>query len=143
MSLDARKELVSRLVFQNPSQRADLLDPERTQTALIALLLDVTRHWNLEITAVRSDHHDDSALGEHCHAKGWCVDCWPLRTPKAGMYLDADEPQFLDFLRACAAAGHLHQIGLAGSADIPACHSAAGLTSFSDSGPDHIHLSAS
>jgi len=142
MSIDARKELVSRLVFQNPSQRADLLDPERTQTALIALLLDVTRHFNLEITAVRSDHRDDSAEGEHCHAHGWCADVWPLRSPRPGAYLDADEPEFLDFLRTCAAAEHLHQVGLAGSSDTPDCRAASGSTCFPDSGADHLHLGA-
>lgn len=140
MSLEARQELVSRLVFQAPTQKADLLNEELTQTALIALLLEVTSRWHLEITAVRSDHHDDSDLGPHCHAHGYAVDCWPIWAGRPGDYIPSSDPAFLSFLSFAAKQPHLEQIGLAGSAWSAATMAAAGATAFADDGADHIHL---
>jgi hypothetical protein len=116
MSQTAREALVDsgHLFFQRDSQRTDLLDENLTQTTLIALLSDlVAKGYHVELTAVRSDHSDDSALGFHCHAHGFCADLWPLTGPTPG---------------------------LAGSADTPANRAAAGATVFSDSGADHVHL---
>lgn len=142
MSAQARQQLVSRLVFQDDSQRADLLDESKTQTNLIALLLAITSRWHLEITAVRSDHHDDSALGENCHANGYAVDCWPVWLGKPGDYIPSSDPAFLSFLKFCAQQPDLYQIGLAGSAQGDATMAAAGPTAFNDDGADHIHLGA-
>ena len=144
MSIAARQSLCDRLVFQADSQRADLMDSAMTQTQLIALLLDlaVGKRWNLEVTAVRSDHHDDSALGLHCHANGYCADLWPLRSAKPGDYLDAGDVLFQDFLADAAESSWLYQIGLAGSAFTSANMHYAGSTAFEDDGADHVHLGA-
>ena len=143
MSLEARHALCERLVFQAESQRDDLMAPAVTNTDLIALLLELTnKGWHLEITAVRSDHHDDSALGLHCHANGYCVDLWPLVTGEAGNYYDAGNPHFADFLEDCAESVWLYQVGLAGTANTQANRAAAGHTVFPDDGADHIHLGA-
>lgn len=144
MSQEARQELVNLLVFQRDVEKGDLLDPNRTQTQLIALLLDLAKGkgWHIEITAVRTDHHDDSALGLHCHANGYAADCWPLASATPGSYLDAGDQRFANFLRDAAASSWLYQIGLAGSAYTSANMSAAGSTAFQDGGPDHVHLGA-
>lgn len=142
MSIAARAQLCSRLVFQDEAQRADLMDPAVTQTTLIALLLEVTAHTPLEVTAVKSDHHDDSALGEHCHFRGFAADLWPLASLTPGDYLDASDARFGAFLRALAASPWLYQIGLAGEANTDANLAAAGASSFVDDGGDHVHVGA-
>ena len=119
------------------------MNPSLTQTQLIALLLDlVNAGFHMEITAVRTDHSDDSALGEHCHANGYCADLWPLGSSTPGDYLDATNPYFQQFLEAAAASPWLYQIGLAGSAWTASNAAAAGPTVFQDDGQDHIHLGA-
>lgn len=141
MSIAARKHLCDRLIFQRDSERADLMDPARTHTELIALLIEILdKGFHLEITAVRADHHDDSGLGRHTHANGEAVDCWPLITNTAGHYLDAEAPLFQDFLEAAAASPWLYQIGLAGTAWTPANAAAAGASAFHDTGADHVHI---
>jgi hypothetical protein len=131
------------LIFQDESQQTDLLDIQKTKTELIALLLDIVNAgFILEITAVKSDHHDDSALGEHCHFNGFCADLWPLNSNNPGDYMDASDPRFRKFLSTAAASVWLYQIGLAGSADTPANKEAAGSTVFDDDGADHVHLGA-
>lgn len=141
MSIEARARLCAQLIFQAESQRTDLMDPHRTRTELIALLLDVVNHGHrLEITAVRADHHDDSRLGRHTHANGFAVDCWPLVSFTAGDYLDGAAPGFLDFLEDLDASPWLYQIGLAGTAWTPANAAAAGASAFHDDGADHVHI---
>lgn len=145
MSIEAREALVAspNTFFQADSQRSDLLDPAITQTYLIALLTAlVEKDHILEFTAVKSDHHDDSALGEHCHFNGYCADLWPLASEKAGDYLDANDPRFQAFLRDVDASTWLYQVGLAGSAWTSENAVAAGGKVFHDDGADHIHLGA-
>lgn len=142
MSIQARQTLVKKLIFQRDSQRADLLDPQKTKTQLIALLTEITKFYPLEITAVRSDHHDDSEKGEHCHANGYAVDCWPLRSNQAEDYAQAESGTMSSFLRYAAASPWLHQIGLGGSADTETNRGWAGPTCFEDSNEDHVHISA-
>lgn len=144
MSQEARQQLVDLLVFQRDSERGDLLDPNRTQTQLIALLLDLAQHhgWHIEVTAVRRDHHDDSGLGLHCHANGYAADCWPLASANAGDYLDAGDARFRGFLSDAASSAWLYQTGLAGTAYTDANMAAAGARAFQDDGADHVHLGA-
>ncbi|MFY9883526.1 MAG: hypothetical protein WAL67_16770 [Candidatus Cybelea sp.] len=143
MSTQAREQLVSKLVFQDGSQKSDLLNPSLTQTTLIALLLDLAdKGHHIEITAVRSDHDNDSALGLHCHHNGYCADLWPLGSATPGDYLDANNPYFQQFLKDAAASVWLHQIGLAGTAWNDANVAAGGSTVFHDDGADHVHLGA-
>ncbi len=150
MSIQARDQLVNghETVFQRNSQRIDLLNPSLTQTQLIALLLELTAKGHILLfTAVRSDHHDDSGLGRPpafigTHAHGWAADCWLLNSTAPTDFVDADDARFQRFLADAAASPWLHQIGLAGSADIAANRAAAGSTVFSDDGADHVHLGA-
>jgi hypothetical protein len=144
MSLAARASLCNRLIFQNDSQRTDLLNPDKTQTQLIALLIGLLdRGHYLEITAVRTDHSDDSALGLHCHANGYAADCWPLASATAADYLDASTQAFRSFLEDVSDSAWLFQVGLVGDgADSAANFAAAGRTAFQDDGGPHIHLGA-
>lgn len=145
MSLQARAGLVNHpnTVFQSDSQKTDLLDERITQTDLIAFLLELVNKGHiLEFTAIKSDHHDDSDLGEHCHYYGWCADVWPLDKCVAGAYLDPDDNRFQRFLADAAASKWVHQIGLAGSAWQPLNQLAAGNSVFHDGGEDHVHLGA-
>lgn len=147
MSVEAREQLVNsgHLFFQDDSQKSDLLDPDLTQTGLIALLSDLVFRFghHLEITAVRKDHHDDHALGVHCHFDGYAVDLWPLNSATAGDYMDAGSDAFKAFLEHGAESDWLYQVGLAGSADTPRNRYFAGRTAFEDDGGDHVHFGAS
>lgn len=142
MSLQARQELCKKLVFQDehngtahPTQRADILNPDKTSTNLIALLIDVVKYAAIEITAVRSDHHDD---GPHGHAGGFAADGWYI-VGLPGTFLD-------DVSVGCAKAVQspwCRQLGLAGEAwsDAPqALRDNAKV--FEDSGADHLHFGA-
>lgn len=143
MSLQARKWLVAHpnTIFQRQSQRDDLLDLNKTKTENVALLIELVKKGHIiEFTAIKSDHHDDSALGEHCHFNGYCDDCWPLASNKAGDYLDASDPRFQQFLKDAADSPYIHQIGLAGTAVTKDNIAAAGAPYFEDSGSDHVHL---
>lgn len=145
MSQEVRNALVDGpgTFFQDSTQRADLDDPATTKTGLIGLLTElVAKGHVLEFTAITSDHHDDSALGEHCHFNGYCADVWPLASKAAGDYLDAGDPRFAAFLADVARSPYLYQVGLAGSAWTSGNAVAAGDTVFHDTGPDHIHLGA-
>lgn len=143
MSIEARQALVAspHTIFQRQSQRDDLLSPETTQTGLIALLSDLVAKGHIILfTAIKSDHHDDSAGGVHCHFNGYCADVWPLNSTNPTDYIDATDPRFQRFLEDASVNPFLHQIGLAGSADCSADLHAAGETVFEDSGGDHVHL---
>lgn len=145
MSLEARRALVNspRTRFQSALQRADLLDPAKTQTQLVALLLElVQKGHNIAFTAIRSDHGDDSALGRHCHANGFAADCWPLASTAPGDYLAAADPRFQLFLFDAAASQWIHQIGLGGSAQTDLNFARCGGCGFADNGADHVHLGA-
>lgn len=147
MSQETRNALVAspNLFFQDESQRSDLLDETKTQTYLVAFLASITEKWAFELTAVNSDHHDDTHLNPTppytgTHAHGWSADGWPLASQKAGDYLDAGDTRFQEFLRDCAQTQYLYQIGLAGTAYTEANVTAAGPTVFQDDGADHVHL---
>ena len=140
MSIQARQELCSRLVFQDDSQQADLMDPSVTETSLIALMLDVTNGCAWECTAVKSDHRDDRDLGPHCHYNGFGFDGWPLKSKNAGDYMDPSTPEFEVALGRARQSKWLNEIGLAGSAVSYVDIIAAGPDYFQDSGADHIHL---
>jgi hypothetical protein len=145
MSQAARDALIASPLtfFQDDTQRADLDDVDTTQTGLIALLSElVAKGHAIEFTAVKTDHRDDSALGEHCHFNGYCADLWPLASATAGDYLDAGDPRFQAFLRDVATSPYLYQVGLAGTAWTSANAVAAGGTVFHDDGADHVHLGA-
>lgn len=145
MSQEARQALVDspNTIFQADSQRADLLDESRTNTTLIALLADlIEKGHKIEFTAIKSDHHDDSNLGEHCHFNGFCADCWPLASTTAGDYLNAEDPRFQQFLKDVDASLFTYQTGLAGTAWTSANALAAGDAVFHDDGEDHVHLGA-
>lgn len=149
MSQEQRDALVASgaLFFQDGTQSTDLQNVDFTQTELIAALcfLVFERGWPIEITAVRSDHHDDSDLSAGpdfigTHAHGWAVDCWPLNTRKAGDYIDATVGRFQRFLADVAESPFLYQIGLAGSSWTGTNQIAAGATVFQDDGADHVHI---
>jgi hypothetical protein len=141
MSQATRDALVQKLVFQDISQKTDLQNPAITQTGLIEMLMYlVQKGHHMEITAVKSDHHNDSALGLYCHFNGYCVDLWPLASVTPGDYLDATNPYFQTFLKDVASSPVLYQIGLAGSAVTRANILAAGITYFQDDGGDHVHI---
>ncbi len=145
MSLQARQKLIAspNTVFRAQSQRDDLLNDQKTSTDLIALLLDLVGKGHIILfTAVRTDHSDDSCLGFHSHANGFCADVWPLSAPRDGAYLNADTHDFRQFLADAAASPWLYQIGLAGSANTPGDATAAGSSEFTDDGADHVHLGA-
>lgn len=142
MSLQARQKLCEKLVFQdehngtaNPTQRSDILNPDKTNTNLIAFLIDAVRYAAIEITAVRSDHHDD---GPHGHAGGFAADGWFIVGPP-GSYIDNVTVGCEQAVRS----PWCRQLGLAGSAWTQAPASLQNDAKvFEDSGADHLHFGA-
>jgi hypothetical protein len=145
MNTQRRYEICNRLVFQNPVQKFDLLNPAKTTDALLGGLyqLVITEGRHIEITAVRSDHHDDSCLGPLAHACGHAIDFWPLNSNKPGDYIDGSCELFSTFLNALTHLPHVRQIGLAGSAFTAENLLILGPLGFVDGGADHIHFGAS
>ena len=143
MSLEARQALVDApgLFFQIEACKTDLLDKSLTSTYLIELLtyLVIERGWNYELTCVRTGHHDD---GPHGHFGGFACDGWPLRTRTAGDWCASTDARFRWFLDDLSRAPALYQVGLAGSADLPANRTLLGRFYFPDSGADHVHIGA-
>jgi hypothetical protein len=140
MSTETRELVVSKLFFQDDTQKSDLLDPEITNTNLIAALDDLlTQGHHIEITAVKSDHRDDGC-GSGLHESGCAVDCWPLNGPNPGQYLDAGTEAFIAFLRDVQAADYVYDVGLGGVAYTSVNMTAAGPTAFQDDSEDHVHI---
>lgn len=146
MSIALRKWVANHphLFFQNPSQKADLLDEKKTQSVTIALLQDLlNKQHYIELTAVKTDHHDDSGLGLHCHFNGYCFDGWFLNTPKAGDYAAVDSAVMIAGLHDAGADDHKYQIGETPDAYTHAEIVAAGTVGvFKDGGGSHIHFGA-
>jgi len=154
MSIEARKALVNsrNTIFQRDSQRADLLDPKKTNTDLIALLGNLVAKGHIILfTAIHSDHHDDSGLapgplhvGTHQGGAqgGYAADCWPLASTKPDDFLEASDPRFVAFCRDIGLDPFEFQRGLAGSALTHDAIVAAGRGFFRDDGGDHIHIGA-
>ena len=137
MSDTTRNLVVSKLIFQKGIQRSDLLNASFTDSSLIAMLyyLVQLKGYHIEITAVRSDHHDDGQ-GPGLHAAGLAVDCWPLLDAHQGDYLDATTQAFRSFLTDVSKAPYYYDTGLGGSAFLPA--NMIG-NAFQDSAQDHVH----
>lgn len=150
MSTATRQWLVAMTVCDD-SQRADLLNEDPvtgTNTDLIALMVDVVRaatnagcEW--QFTAVRSDHHDDSALGPHAHAFGYAADGWLIESAnRPGSWIDANDPRFPQVLHGASQSPWHGKTGLAGTAYTDTNVAAAGPDVFQDEGADHVHLQA-
>jgi hypothetical protein len=143
MSLQARQWVVNHphTHFSSPtSQHADLLNESATKTELIQLLTDLLNKGHIiYFTAIKSDHHDDSGLGLHCHYNGYAVDCWPMKSDIPADWLDASDPKFLEFLKDIGIDTEHYQTGLAGSAYTHEAVTAAGHGVFQDDGGDHVH----
>ena len=134
------------ILFQDDTQRSDLLDPSKTQDNLIKALWYLTRADFIMITAVNTDHGDDRNLGVHCHRNGYCADLWPVYINDAThtwTYYDAAD--LAPFLQRMANTPYVREIGLAGTAYNQRNMTAAQyqgkvLDVFHDDGADHIHL---
>ena len=151
MSIQARQQLVNHAhtVFRCDSQRSDFLDPNKTRTELIALLLELINKGHIILfTAVNSDHRDDGC--GHSHHNGDASDVWLLVTPRDGDYCDAGSSQMIQFVKDIMASPWTYQLGLAGSARIFELIHAAGFQDFptdtnrlfDDDREDHLHIGA-
>ncbi|GAC1422374.1 MAG: hypothetical protein NVSMB64_30820 [Candidatus Velthaea sp.] len=139
MSLAIRQEVEHAVRIQNRIAAGDLLSAAITQTDLIALLAravlppeDGGLGYKLLLTAIRSDHGDDSALGPHSHAAGYAVDCWPQ-----------DESQLEEFIEDMALKNRwVVKIGLGGSSRrLLTTLDFGDAIVFEDNDSDHVHLS--
>jgi hypothetical protein len=148
LSVAAREALAQSpsIVYRTPQQRDDIVNLAGVKTQLVAFMRYlVDSGFFLEVTALKSDHHDDLELNPtppHCgtHAGGWAIDCWPLTQSEEGAYLDAEDARFQFFLEVAKSGPWLYQIGLAGAADTQVNFLAAGEFYFADDGADHIHF---
>lgn len=140
MSTQARAALVARCQFLDEGAKADLLNPDVTQTWLIAALLDIAP---VLVTSVRTDHGDDSTLGAHGHAHGWAADIWCVSSET-----------IVCLITRIARSHHIWTVGLGGaarpfldarSAPAPCAWSwpdDVRFALFLDNSTDHIHIQA-
>jgi hypothetical protein len=144
MSLEERKWVVNHPhahFFNKASNHADILDEHKTQTNLIEMIVDLLKKNHIiYFTAINSDHHDDSALGLHCHHNGYAFDCWPMKSDKSGDYFDVDSSGFLSFLHDASTDVNYYQIGLTPDCYTPAAIAVSGNNVYMDDGASHIHL---
>ena len=128
MSNQMRQRVTELVTIQNEIAKGDLLDPNKTKTELIAALARFVLPpaegglgFHLLLTAINSDHHDDSARGPHSHRAGYCADI--------GSVADVLDPLNMedvgsgaitgDFVKACMEAnGWVSSVGLGGPATI-------------------------
>jgi hypothetical protein len=141
VSLTTRQELVAAVQCANPSDISDLLNPQKTNTYLIALLSDLKGRCGhpLLITAVNTDHHPDG--NGHGHSKGWAADLWN------GDYGKVGDDKVFDIIKALVVNPYCWTIGLAGKAQQYAEASHSLVTDkrqiiFLDEGLDHVHVQA-
>jgi hypothetical protein len=84
MSTETRQKLVDhpRLVLANHSQRAQLLDPQLTNTWLIQLMLSIVQSTGtpLLVTAINTDH----SPGTYHNPSGRAFDGWNANWASAG-----------------------------------------------------------
>lgn len=114
MSAETRQKLVDhpRLVLANHGQKADLLDPNKTNTWLVQFLLSIVQSCAtpLLVTALNSDHKP----GTH-HSNGRAVDCWNADWSSAG----DDKVRFIMETASyisCSSKPQLIEVGLSGLA---------------------------
>lgn len=140
MSLAARQSLCNLLSFEDNAAKGDLMDVNRTSTFLVALLEDLVLKaaHPILITAIRSDHHDDSGLGHFGHSGGWAADLWHADWEKVG------DEKIRDVIVALIANPYCWSIGLAGYAQKFANLSSPDprVVIFLDDGADHVHCQA-
>lgn len=145
MSDAVRENLAVKLQFADAAGRNDILDPAMTDTWLVALLQDLSNRCvdPILVTSVRSDHADDSALGEHGHARGWAADLWIADWKSVG------DARITDLLIAIAACPYVWTVGLGGMAreyDTPTSAIAwpvdGKFVVFDDNDQDHVHVQA-
>lgn len=114
MSIETRQKLVDdpRLVLTHQSQRADLLDPDLTDTWLVQFLLTLieTAGHPIMVTAINSDHAPGTYHGD---ARG--VDLWHADWAAVG------DEKVVDVMLAardidCAGEPALVEVGLSGDA---------------------------
>ncbi len=140
MSTQARQELAGLLHFSDSTQKPDLLDPSKTNTLLIQMLLDVVHRCSkpILITALTTDHPTfDGGPGTHGHTQGFAFDGWTAT---------GNDADVVFLLRALAASPYVWTVGAGGSAK----NFTSGVTFpndgkfvfFLDNDQDHVHAQA-
>lgn len=113
MSLEARKALVANpRLHLNDSQKADLLDPKKTDTWLIAALTDLLHRCQhpILITALNSDHPTyDGGPDGHGHNAGKACDCWIADWQSVG------DNRVIDLMKALAECPYVYTVCYGGS----------------------------
>jgi hypothetical protein len=143
LSIETRQALVDdpRLVLSNDSQRADLLDPNLTDTWLVEFLLQLinTQAHPILVTAINTDHDPGTY-----HELGRGVDLWNADWEQIG------DNAIVDVLDAAAMIGTdgsptLVEVGLSGTAAEYAAYVAWPMTatvfveSYGDEN-EHVHF---
>jgi hypothetical protein len=143
MSSVTRHNVCLELSFNDPLAHADLDDPNKTDTYVIAALQDLQQRQKhrILITAVRSDHDDDSCLGADAHAFGKSVDLWHADWATVG------DDKIVDVITALLNNPYVWSVGLGGSAaqylqkfQALAAKIDSRLIVFQDNGSDHVHF---
>lgn len=137
MSTQARQSVVNspKMRFTAASQKADLLDPKKTNTYLIAML-----QWTLDnlwlpilVLSVNSDH---SPSGQH--VVGCALDCYPAN------WATGEQSTCTDMMNAFAKNPFCEAVGLGGitkrwQGNVQWPPPAVGFVLFDDNATDHIH----
>ena len=144
MSLETREWVVNHPhthFSDEASDHSDLLDNTITQTNLIAMIVNLLNKGHIiYFTAIKSDHHNDSALGLNCHFNGYCIDCWPMASDEPDDYYDVTDNGFLIFLADASSDPYYYQIGLTPDCFTPEAIAVSGSNVYMDDGASHVHI---
>jgi hypothetical protein len=135
MSIEARMQVVksSRVFFQHDSDRADFINPNTTNSNLVALVLhSLDDGFNIEFTAVNTDHHYD---GTTEHSAGLAFDSWPLASAHAG-----DDFPGIRNIGLAAEAYTPGNVAATGLPEVTDVEDASGPVVFRDDGGSHVHF---
>lgn len=156
MSQELRDSIVNdtaHFVFASQSQKDDINKVigyaadgtalYKTKSTLIEMIDNIRKAGFITgFTAICSDHHNDSYLGEHCHFNGYCFDGYPMNSNTPGDWMKETDPRFAEYCHIIAVDPDEWQEGLAGAALTHDAIVAAGKNFFTDDGGDHIHAGA-
>ncbi|HTD36626.1 MAG TPA: hypothetical protein VK669_03845 [Candidatus Limnocylindrales bacterium] len=148
-----RQNVSTRVTVKDPVAKGDLLDPARTHDNLVLALDEMTAPapdglgHKLFLSAVYSDHCDDSNLGPHGHHPGhnpgWAIDVATVDGIDVG-----DNHQTRQLIRDLLACEKVTKVGtlpaVANRADLQAVANATSKALFEDAGTGpHVHFQSS
>ena len=146
MSQAVRETLTKKVTFMSPEDEGDLLDPLKTHTYLIAMLMELVQasQHPILLTSVYSSHTVDGGLASHGHhpelGPGFSADLW------IGDWKNVGDDRILDIIKLLPYNQYCWTVGLGGQAqeygDKVTWPQDNKFILFTDNNTDHLHLQA-